>query len=139
MIVLDTNVISELMRPDAEPRVARWVNQMPRAQLFTTAVCRAEIMTGIAQEPPGRRRDQLAEAADRVFRTDLPGRVLPFDAAAADEYAEIFPHRRRIGRPAKPLDTMIAAIARSHGAIVATRNVADFTDCGIELINPWQA
>lgn len=139
MIVLDTNVISELMRPDPEARVSRWVNQVPRAELFTTAVCRAEIMAGIYLKPAGRRRDQLAEAADWVFRIELPGRVLPFDAAAADEYAVILPDRRRLGRPGKPLDTMIAAIARVHGAAVATRNVSDFTDCGIELIDPWQA
>jgi toxin FitB len=139
MIVLDTNVISELMKINPNQRVFTWFRQVRRADLVTTAISRAEIMMGIRLLDAGRRRVRLMSQADLVFRVDLEGRVIPFDSAAADEYAVIVPHRQRIGRRIELLDALIAAIARARGAALATRNVADFADCGIDLIDPWQA
>lgn len=139
MIVLDTNVISEMMRGTPAPEVAAWFGRAAPSALFTTALTQAEVLYGIALVSPGRRRDDLTAAADAMFTQDMAGRVLAFDADAARHFAEIAATRRQAGRPISQIDAQIAAIARSRGASLATRNVDDFTDCGIVLINPWTA
>ncbi|MGA8907218.1 MAG: type II toxin-antitoxin system VapC family toxin [Acidobacteriaceae bacterium] len=139
MIVLDTNVISELMRPQPEPAVLNWVAMQPRATLYTTSINRAEILFGIEALPEGRRRAALADAAAAMFDEDLAGRVLPFDAAAASRYAQIVVSRRLAGTPIEAFDALIAAAAFVAGAAVATRDVGGFEGCGLTLINPWEA
>lgn len=111
----------------------------PAGATFTTTVCEAELKLGAAILPQGQRRSELENAIAAIFRQAFAGRVLPFDRAAADAYALIGAARRRAGRPIATLDAQIAAIARTHGAAVATRNVGDFTDCGIDVVDPWQA
>ncbi|WP_422648935.1 type II toxin-antitoxin system VapC family toxin [Cupriavidus sp. H18C1] len=138
MIVLDTNVLSELLRPMPEPRVTAWVAAQPAASVFTTTVTRAELLYGIALLAPGRRRDALRAATRSILDEELSGRIIPFDNDAADAYVEVSARRRMIGRPISRLDAMIAAMARSKGAIVATRNTRDFVDCGIAIVNPWE-
>ena len=137
MLVLDTNMLSEVMRPEPERRVADWIVRQQSDELFTAAVCQAEILSGLAIMPSGRRRADLEEAARSMFADDFAGRVLPFDTEAADAYAEIFAARRKTGRPSGTIDLMLAAIARVRGARVVTRNVADFEGMGVAIINPW--
>ena len=137
MIVLDTNVLSELLRPAPEPRVLTWLANQPRASLFTTAVTQGEILYGIRLLPDGQCRRKLAEAALAIFNEDFAGRVLSFDGDAAGAYAEIGTSRRAAGRPISQFDAMIAAMTRSRGATLATRNAKDFEGCGIDVVNPW--
>ena len=137
MIVLDTNVVSELMRDSPEQAVLAWFGTQPASSLFVTTVTEAEILSGIALLPYGRRRRGLSEAAARVFTTLFAGRILVFDSDAANIYAEIFAQRHAAGRPISQADCQIAAIARSRGASLATRNVTDFEAIEVELINPW--
>jgi predicted nucleic acid-binding protein len=138
MFVLDTNVLSEASRPAPSYRVLDWLEAQPRTLLFATTISEAEMLLGVALLPAGKRRSALGEATHLLFTEDFEGRVLKFDRGAANAYAEICAARRRLGRPISTLDAQIAAIARAHGAAVATRNVADFTDCGIEVVDPWQ-
>jgi toxin FitB len=139
MFLLDTNVLSALMTAQPPPEVAAWMSAQPPDLLFTAAVCQAEILAGLAVLPEGRRRFELETAARAMFLEDFEGRVLPFDTAAAERYAEIFVARRRAGRPVTTIDLMIAAIARAHGASVVTRNVTDFEASGVSIVNPWSA
>ncbi|MDP4025814.1 type II toxin-antitoxin system VapC family toxin [Methylobacterium sp. NEAU 140] len=139
MIVLDTNVVSELMRPDPDAGVVAWIAAQPRDSLYTTSVTRAEILYGIAVLPAGRRRDRLAALVDAMFAEDFAGRVLPFDAAAAPHYARIVSGRRSAGAPIDGFDALIAAITRMAGADIATRDAGGFADCGLTIIDPWQA
>ena len=139
MVVLDTNVVSELMQSAPSSKVLAWLDDRPTRELFMTAVTEAEIRTGIAFLPEGGRRRGLAEAAERAFGGLFAGRVLPFDSAAARVYAEIAAARRASGRPLSQTDGQIAAIARSRGMAVATRNVRDFAETGVEVIDPWAA
>ena len=138
MMILDTKVISEVLRPAPEAAVGNWMQKQAVAELFTTTVCEAELLLGAALLPQGRRRKELEQSIITILQRLFVGRVLPFDRAAANAYAEIASARRRIGRPISTFDAQIAAIARAHGAAVATRNVADFNDCGIDVIDPWQ-
>lgn len=137
MIVLDTHVLSELTRPVPEPKVLIWLEAQTMDELFTTAISRGEMLYGVHVLPAGRRRESLLREVEGIFSTDMPGRVLPYDEAAADGHAEISAQRRRRGRATSPSDAMIADIVRSRGATLATRNVRDFDDCGIALIDPW--
>ncbi|MDE0385789.1 MAG: type II toxin-antitoxin system VapC family toxin [Defluviicoccus sp.] len=137
MIVVDTNVLSELMRPTPEPAVMTSFSRQDSARLYFTAIGEAELRTGAAILPAGRRRDRLAAEVDTTVREDFAGRVLPFDSAAARAYADIAATRRSEGRPILQADCQIAAIARARDAAVATRNVSDFEHCGIALIGPW--
>lgn len=137
MFLLDTNVLSALMRGTPAPEVAAFVSREPAERLFTAAVCQAEILAGLAVMPEGRRRLALEAAARAMFQEDFDGRVLPFDRGAAVAYAEIFAGRRRLGRPGPMADLIIASIARSQGFSVVTRNVADFSDCGVAVVDPW--
>ena len=137
MVVLDTNVVSELMRDDPHADVLAWLDGRPTRELFVTAVTEAEVRTGIAFLPEGRRRRGIAEAADRAFSGLFAGRVLPFASEAARAYAEIAAARRATGRPVSQADGQIAAIAHSRDMALATRNVRDFVGMGIDLIDPW--
>jgi toxin FitB len=137
MIVLDTNVISELMRATPATEVIRWVNGRPVTSLYITSITQAEILHGIQLLARGKRRDAIAAAATEVFEHDFAGHILPFGSDAAVAYAGIAASRRRAGRPISAFDAQIAAIARAHGAELATRNVDDFDDCGLDVINPW--
>ena len=139
MIVLDTNVLSELMRPKPSARVVVWIAQQPLADLFTTAITEAEIFYGIELLAKGKRRDGLLAAAEGMFTEDFAGRVLAFESDAAHHFAGIAAHRRALGRPISHADAQIAAIARAHGAKFATGNGPDFADCGITVIDPWRA
>lgn len=137
MIIVDTNVVSELLRPTPEPRVEAWLAAQDGLDIYLTAISEAELRYGVAIMDNGKRRDGLADAIDRILRDDMAGRVLPFDSAAAEAYATIAASRRAAGRPIAQADCQIAAIARARGATVATRNTADFEGCGVDLINPW--
>jgi predicted nucleic acid-binding protein len=137
MIILDTNVLSEALRPKPSAKVEAWMRSHPTTVLFTTTITEAEILYGVALLPEGKRRRFLESVVESIFTEDLAGRVLPFDSAAARAYAEIAASRRRACRPISEADARIAAIARSRDASLATRNVADFTGCGLEVIDPW--
>ena len=137
MIVLDTNVLSEMMRPSPNPAVFSWLAAQPRPILFTTSVNQAEILYGIAALDDGQRKRGLAAAAVAVFEEEFAGRMLAFSDAAAPHYAHIVAARRRIGNPIEGFDALIAATARAAGASVATRDIGGFADCGVDLINPW--
>lgn len=139
MIVLDTNVLSELMRPTPSEAVLRWFAGHSAATLFTTTITQAEILYGLALLPEGRRRSDLLMAAEQMFAEDFAGRVLPFDSMAAKAFAPIAAGRRQQGRPTGAFDAQIAAVAAARGAALATRNVADFLDCGLPIINPWES
>lgn len=139
MIVLDTTVVSELMRRQPNAKVFAWVARQRRSEMYATCITKAEIFYGIALLPDGRRKTVFAVEAERMFRDDFAVPILAFDAEAAMRYAEIRSIRRRAGRPVAPLDAQIAAIATAVGAAVATRNVDDFDGCGIAVINPWDA
>jgi predicted nucleic acid-binding protein len=139
MIILDTNVLSELMRPAPASIVVDWIGAQPMASLYTTSITQAEILHGIMLLPPGRRRSGLEAAATAMFAEDFGGRILGFGTDAAPPYARIASSRRRAGRPISHFDAQIAAIARSTGAVLATRNLADFEDCGVTLVDPWQS
>ncbi|WEQ54239.1 type II toxin-antitoxin system VapC family toxin (plasmid) [Komagataeibacter nataicola] len=137
MIVLDTNILSELMRSGPDEAVLAWMSRQPMMTLFITAITQAEILYGLALLPKGRRRDLLIVAARAMFEEDFSGRILPFDGEAARVYAEIASRRRQAGEPISQFDAQIAAITQSRGASLATRNTRDFLNCGITLINPW--
>ncbi|MFC3530396.1 type II toxin-antitoxin system VapC family toxin [Paracoccus mangrovi] len=139
MIILDTNVLSEILRPAPEPRVVDWLAAQDGATVCLTAITEAELRHGVAILPAGKRRDGLAEMIDQIIREDFAGRILPFDSPAAEAFAVIAVARRAMGRPIAHADCQIAAIAQAVGATVATRNTPDFTDCGVRLINPWTA
>lgn len=138
MIVLDTNVVSELMKPAPAKRVVDWVAVQPVQSLYLTSVTQAEILHGIALLPSGRRRRAIETAAAAMFREDFAGRILPFASEAAPLHARIAVDRQRAGRPISYFDAQIAAIARSTGAAVATRNIGDFEGCGVDLVDPWR-
>jgi len=138
MIILDTNVLSELMRPAPTPRVVEWVANQATASLFTTSITQAEILHGLMLLPAGRRRRALEAAATSMFAEDLGGRILAFDTEAASPYARIASDRRRSGRPISHFDAQIAAIARVANATIATRNAPDFDGCGVAVVNPWE-
>ncbi len=139
MILIDTNVISELMRGAPSAAVLSWFAGHDAGELFLTAITEAELRTGAAILPAGQRRDRLVAAINAMVDQDFAGRVLPFDSNAARSYAAIAAERRAAGRPIMEADCQIAAIARSHKAAVATRNVSYFEGCGIDVINPWDA
>lgn len=137
MTLLDTNLLSEMMKPVPFQPVVVWLAAQPPEALFTTAVSQAELLYGVQSLPRGRRRTQLEEQVEKMLAIDFEGRILPFDEPAARAFATISSGRKRAGRPMSPFDTLIAAIALSHGADLATRNTKDFEGCGVRLINPW--
>ena len=139
MIILDSNVVSELLHPTPDAAVIAWVARQDAESLFITTVIEAELRGGAANTPDSARRDLLIRSVNTIIDDYFAGRILPFDSAAAQSYADMLAERNNpIGRPIIRADLMIAAIARQYGAAVATRNTRDFADCGIPLINPWQ-
>lgn len=139
MILVDTNVISELMRPAPAPEVLAWFAGQDAAALFLSAVSEAELRAGAAYLPAGRRRDGLVAAIDAMVVEDFADRILPFDSAAARSYAVIAASRRAAGKPITEADCQIAATARARGGAVATRNIADFLACGVAVLDPWKS
>ena len=137
-VLLDTNVVSELIRKAPDPAVEAWAANHALEDLFFSAVGEAELRYGAAILPAGRRRETLFSDIERMLRDAFEGRVLPFDSQAARAYAEIAAMRRSAGRPVPPADCQIAAIARSRDMAVATRNVRDFEDIDIEVVDPWE-
>lgn len=137
MIVLDTNVLSELMRSAGSPAVMEWVDAQPAAELAVTAMTVAEVFHGVRRLADGRRKAALEAAALRMFEEDFVQAPLGFDHAAALVYADVVVQRERAGRPISTADAQIAAIARQHAASLATRNVRDFDGLGLDLIDPW--
>ena len=138
MIVLDTNVLSQVMRPSPARAVAAWMAGENPNGLFTTAVTEAEIRLGIEVLPAGRRKQELEAAAQRIIAL-FDDRILPFDSMATREFARIVAGRRPAGLPIGDLDAQIAAIARSRSMALATRNVLDFHGTGINVLDPWTA
>jgi predicted nucleic acid-binding protein len=138
MIILDTNVVSDLMRPEPASQVATWVRGRDRRELCMTSITLAEIRYGIARLPEGRRKQVLLDTADDIFRA-FSDQTLPVDAAAAEQYAIIASARERAGKPIPGFDALIAAVCRSRGAALATRSQPDFDGTGIEIIDPWSA
>jgi len=137
VIVLDTNVLSEALKPLPASVVLRWLAEQEKGMVFTTTITTAEILYGIELLPAGKRRSQLSAVVEKIFAEDFRGRILPFDDEAARVFAKIASGREAAGRPISQFDAMIAAIAQSHGAAVATRNARDFDRCGIQILNPW--
>lgn len=137
MILLDTNVLSELMRPVPSAAVESWMSGQPVAGIFISAITEAELRYGLALLPDGQRQRRLVAQAEAMLAEDFAGRVLPFDSPAASAYARIAAARRLSGRPIAQADAQIAAIAASRGASLATQNIADFVDCGIDVVDPW--
>jgi hypothetical protein len=137
VILLDTNVVSELMRVQPEPAVLRWVNHQPQDELWLASLVAFELAFGIARLPNGDRKQRLSRAMAELFEQDFAGRVLPFDLEASAVCARLCAHRESQGRPLALADGQIAAIARVHEAVLATRNTADFEGLGVVLVNPW--
>lgn len=138
MIVLDTNVISELARQVPDAGVLAWLDSLELSEVATTAVTAAELRYGVARLPDGHRKRELTVVIRGILAEDFYGRVLPFDERASIRYADVVTGRERIGRPIGLADAQIAAICRDSGATLATRNTADFEETGIELIDPWK-
>ncbi|HKR97906.1 MAG TPA: type II toxin-antitoxin system VapC family toxin [Candidatus Dormibacteraeota bacterium] len=137
MIILDTNVLSELARRRPDTAVLAWLDHQDATDVATTSVTLAELLYGVERLPRGRRRDRIAAVVDSLVSDDLGGRVHPFGTDSARHYAVIVAARERMGRPISALDAQIASICRSHEASIATRNVRDFSDTGVEIIDPW--
>jgi toxin FitB len=138
MIILDTNVLSELMRPKPSASVIAWIARQPETELFTTSITEAEIFYGIEVLPKGKRREHLTTAAEAVFTEDFSGRVYDFDSAAARAFSKIVSSRRTNGMPVSQSDAQIAAIAKTRRAKVATRDVKGFEQCGVDVVDPWK-
>jgi predicted nucleic acid-binding protein len=138
MIILDTNVVSELMRPEPDARVRQWVGRQRADELGTTTITVAEIRHGIERLPDGKRKESLLSAATDLF-AGFGDLVRPFDVPAAAWFGPVMVRRARLGLPIQGFDALIAATCRAHGATLATRNVKDFTETGIEIVDPWSA
>jgi predicted nucleic acid-binding protein len=137
VIVLDTNVVSELMRLEPASEVVDWLDRQVTEDVWLSAIALAELLYGVARLPVGRRRATLAMQLEAMVAEDFDHRVAAFDELAAAHYADIVVGRERAGRPVSATDAQIAAICRSSDAVLATRNVADFSDTGIVVVNPW--
>ena len=137
--LLDTNVLSELMRDGPAPAVLQWFAGQTAPLLHTNTVTQAEMLAGIAVLPAGKRRDALAQAAQQIFNKDFLGRCLAFDSAAAEHYALVRAQRQHAGQPIHTEDAQIAAIALAASMKLVTRNTKDFAEIdGLVLVNPWQ-
>ena len=137
MIILDTNVVSEVIKPVCDPNVATWFRAQKSATLFISTITEAELLFGIESLPTGRRRTNLIALIETLLRERFAGRILSFDSVAARNYARIAADRRVSGHPISIADCQIAAIARSRAASIATRDVGGFDGCGVEVVNPW--
>jgi toxin FitB len=138
VIVLDTNVISELARHVPDPGVLSWLDSLEVAETATTSITAAELRYGVARLPDGQRKRELAVVIHGILTEDFHGRVLPYDERASVRYADVVTGRERIGRPIGVADAQIASICRDLGATLATRNIPDFEETGVELVNPWE-
>jgi len=139
MIMLDTNVISENLRPRVNHQVLNWINSQHEGSLYICAPVVAELRYGVERLTPGRRQADLRSAVENIVDGLFQGRTLPFDAAATITYGRVMVKREQTGRRIELMDAMIAAIALTHSAILATRDTRDFADLGIELVNPFEA
>jgi len=140
MLLLDTNVLSELMRPNPNEGVVHWLDAQPDDEVWISAVTVGEIRLGIELLPEGRRKQILTKIADQMFKQEFSERCLPFDFEAAGEFAKIIASRKHKGKPITVEDAQIAAIAITADITLATRNIKDFSDIeGLELVNPWEA
>ena len=137
MIILDTNVVSEVIKPVCDPNVATWFRAQNPTTLFISTITEAELLYGIEYLPTGRRRTNLLALIEKLLRERFAGRILSFDSVAARNYARIAAVRRSAGRPIATADCQIAAIARSRSASIATRDAGGFENCGVEVVNPW--
>lgn len=136
MIILDSNVVSEVMRPQPDEKVIAWLNRQPRSSVWTTSITVFEIRFGLQIMPAGKRREVLSEGFENLLNTiDL--RIAPFDHEAAEHASDLMASRRAQGRPRETRDTMIAGIVLAHHAILATRNVRDFDDISTSVVDPW--
>ena len=138
MVIFDTNVVSELMTHAPSPTVVTWMSSQREDEIFTTTITVAEVLYGVELLPRGKRRDSLSRQAEGMFSENFARRILPFDEASARFFALIAATRRTHGRPISDQDAQIAAIARSNGITLATRNTNDFEGCGVRLVNPWK-
>lgn len=138
MILLDTNIISEMMKPIPDSNVLRWMDRQEVTQLFICTITIAEISYGLNVLPEGNRRSLLEKAFNKAILEAFTTRILTFDDSAAHYYGKIMGHRKILGQPLGVPDGQIAAIARSHGAVMATRNIKDFKNCELQLINPFE-
>ena len=137
MIILDTNVISELMREEPDASVAGWIKQRPLSDLAVSVIAIAEILRGLERLPKGKRRQKLEKNFREFIAKGFKGRLFSFDEQAAYLYGKLAVCREKTGLTVDPVDLMIASIAQCHSASIATRNTKDFEGCGISLINPW--
>ncbi len=137
MIILDTNVVSELLKRDPDPSVVRWLDSLPAGNVATSAITAAELVYGIERLPAGRRKARIAKAISALLHEDVENRIVAFELESAERYGLIVANRERSGRPIALADAQIAAICAQRRAALATRNVRDFEETGIELINPW--
>ena len=138
MIVLDTNVISELMRPNPDERVVRWVDQFLYGEVFITAITASELLYGVARLPDGHRKAVLTARVAELLADDFDEQIMPFDHLAAEHYASITATRENLGEPISMADAQIAATCRRYGASLATRDVKDFADTGVTVLDPWE-
>lgn len=138
MIILDTNVLSELARESPEPAVVEWLDSVAAEDVATTAIAAAELFFGVARLPSGRRKLRVADAVRRVLHEDLQGRIEVFDLASAERYGTLVAARERAGRPISIADAQIAAVCAVRQATLGTRNTKDFERTGIDVINPWE-
>jgi predicted nucleic acid-binding protein len=137
MMVLDTNVLSETLRPSPSDVVLRWLASQEPTSVFITTITQAEVLYGVEVLAAGKRRMRLLAAIENLFASEFQGRILSFDEDSARVFPKIVAHREAIGRPISQFDAMIASICRAQCAAVATRNVDDFEHCGVPIINPW--
>lgn len=137
MVILDTNVVSEIIKPVCNPNVANWFKSQASTTLFVSTITEAELLFGVECLPTGYRRDELRNLIEKILRERFAGKVLAFDSGAARNYAQIAATRRAAGRPIGYADCSIAGIARSRGASVATRDASGFEGCGIQVLDPW--
>ncbi len=137
MILLDTNVVSELMRAAPDQKVLAWFDAHENIPLYLCTVSEAELWAGFHHLPDGQRRSAIGAAITAMLAEDFAGRILPFDSAAAFAFGKISGQRKSLGRPISTADAQIAAIAQVHGFRLVTRNTADFEGCGVDVVNPW--
>jgi toxin FitB len=138
MILLDTNVLSELMKPRPDPAVLGWIDSQNPDDLWTSTIVVAEILSGLELMPSGKRQVELRAKAELMFSEALGGRILTLDLAAAQAYGSVQKIRKAARKPVDEMDALISAIAFANGASLATRNITHFEDCGIRLLNPWK-
>jgi predicted nucleic acid-binding protein len=137
MILLDTNIVSEMIKPTGDANVRRWIDSYAELDFFIAAPIIAELRFGLALLPEGRKRDALSKACDTIEDEIFAGRILAFDQRAAHAFARLRARRKMLGKPLAVMDAMVASIASAHAMTLATRNIADFADLDLALVNPF--